>query len=263
MNGDTDAQLTVKLTEKGIRIKNLIKLIIEALCNANIDDNFIKLLSEYIVLKKEAKKLLAVSPTIQISNRDAQEIIRKISHGESLEIDKYIDSIWAELNQEFDWEEFDWNEIEALAEKHFLTWLNHLTFTQEFISISSLILGVNIPDILKQFVKEVKYCYAFEQYLAVYALCRTILETSIRDMCIRKGIIKRNKDNIIDYSKYRIYEDMIYKVSSGKLKEKIIDIYKDTSFLIHGHKIIDSTKAREMFKMTIKTVESLYKTHGY
>ena len=108
-----------------------------------------------------------------------------------------------------------------------------------------------------------RYCYAFAQYLAVYSLCRTILETSIRDICIRKRIIQPNKDKVIDYSKYRIFEDMIYKVSSGNLKNELVGIYKDTSFLIHGHKTIDNKKAREMFKRTIKAVENLYKSHGY
>jgi hypothetical protein len=169
-------------------------------------------MSEYIVLKKEVKKLCAESPAIQIINRDAKDIIRKISHDEPLEIDNIIDNIWAHFDKEIHWEEFDENEIDHLAEKHFLIRGSHLEYTQNYLSISSLILGINVPDIFKEFVMEAKYCYAFEQYLAVYALCRTILETSIRDMCIRKGVIKRNKDNIIDYSKYRIYEDMVYKI---------------------------------------------------
>jgi len=263
MDWETDSQLTAKLTEKGIRIKQISKSIIKAICDGNIDDNFFNLISEYIVSKKEAKILLAERPSIQIINREAQDIIRKISHEEPLEIDRYIDLIWAELNQEIHWEEFNWDEIEHLAEKHFLIWGSHLDYTRHYLSISSLILGINVPDILKAFVLEAKYCFAFEKYIAVYALCRTILETSIRDMCIRKGIIQRNKDNIIDFSKYRISEDMIYKVSSGDLKKEMVDIYKDTSFLIHGHKTIDNKKAQEMFKRTLKTVENLYKSHGY
>jgi hypothetical protein len=158
MDGKADVQLTEKLTEKGIRIKLINRLVIKAICDGNIGDNFVELISEYIVLKKEAKKLLAERPSIKIINRDAQEIIKKISHEEPLEIDKCIDSIWAGLNQEFDWEEFDWNEIEALAEKHFLIWGSHLDYTRNYLSISSLILGINVPDILKEFVLEAKYC---------------------------------------------------------------------------------------------------------
>ena len=140
---------------------------------------------------------------------------------------------------------------------------HHLTFTREYINISSLILSIKVPDILKQFVQEAKYCYAFEQYLAVYSLCRTILESSIRDMCIKKGKIKRDTNNVIDLKKYRIYEDMINKVLDGNLRETIIDIYGKTSFLIHGHKTIGRSEALEMFNKTIRTVQDFYKSHGF
>lgn len=81
--------------------------------------------------------------------------------------------------------------------------------------------------------------------------CRTILEIAIRHRCERMGIIKHQKGKIVDFDVYRPGE-LINKATRGSLRDKVKEIYRDTSALLHGRKTVNSDDAKKMFKDTFK-----------
>jgi hypothetical protein len=153
-------------------------------------------------------------------------------------------------------EKLDDSEIEELQDLLYV-WFSHYDYLEGLYEIGSLIMGYSIPQALMSYVSEARFCYAFQQYNAVYGLCRTILETAIRHRCERKGLIKADDDNIIDFESYRPSE-LINKAARGELRERVKNIYSNTSTLLHGRKTVSSPDAKKMFKDTLKAVQDLY-----
>jgi hypothetical protein len=115
---------------------------------------------------------------------------------------------------------------------------------------------------ISRFVDEAKNCYAFQQYNAVYLLCRTILESCVRNICVRRRLITPRQSNPIPIEKYRWY-DLKDAVAKGALKRQIGDLYSDLSSLIHGRKVASSKEAKAAFESTLKTVHALYACHNF
>jgi len=62
------------------------------------------------------------------------------------------------------------------------------------------------PKNIESYISEARYCYAFERYNAVYSLCRTILDVSIKYLyCIKEmkdiEYIAKKKFSICDLIK--------------------------------------------------------------
>ncbi|MFC1556954.1 hypothetical protein ACFL6I_19655 [candidate division KSB1 bacterium] len=88
--------------------------------------------------------------------------------------------------EEYFLDELAESEIEQLGLDLFYSWFSHYEYIEGFCSIGTLILEKGkIPDYLAHFLDEARICYAFQQYSAVYSLCRTILEITVRNVCIK------------------------------------------------------------------------------
>ena len=154
-------------------------------------------------------------------------------------------------------EALDDSEIEQLGSDLFYSWYSHYEYIETLYDIGSLIVSITIPEALKTYVSEARSCFAFQQYNAVYGLCRTILESAIRHSCERKGYLKRG-GNVVDIESYKPAE-LINKAAKGDLRDRVKDIYSKTSTLLHGRKTIKSEDAKKMFRDTLKAVQDLYK----
>ncbi len=99
--------------------------------------------------------------------------------------------------------------------------------------------------------------YAFQNFNAVYSLCRTILETAMRDVGIRIGEIQTLKDDREFYKEYPPRK-LINTVSSGRLRDKIHDLYSELSSLIHGYKTVTEETAKNALKETLMITQELY-----
>lgn len=47
-------------------------------------------------------------------------------------------------------------------------------------------------------------------------------------------------------------------MARGELRERVKNIYENTSTLLHGRKTVNSVDAKKMFKDTLKAVQDLY-----
>lgn len=110
-----------------------------------------------------------------INDKFAKEILHKISQGEALPAER---AFQGSVLEEYFVDELHENEIEQLGSDLFYSWFSHYEYIEGLYNIGSLILSIGkIPENLVHFIHEARNCYAFQQYSAVYSLCRTILDT--------------------------------------------------------------------------------------
>jgi len=110
-------------------------------------------------------------------------------------------------------------------------------------------------------VRQVKDCYAFQQYDAAYSLCRTVIEASIRDICVQCQLFPDLGENVILFENFN-WRQLREKVSSGSVQEQLKVIYSELSKVLHGRKSVSKDEARHAFENTLGVVEKLYMTHG-
>lgn len=208
---------------------------------------------KYSAMMKKIKLQLIEFPSPSVFDPKAKEILRKIAVGESFPADSYVKSI----EQNFDLEgltELDEAEIEDLIQPLFYSWFGPYEFVRDSFEIGSAIVSSSIPDNLRVYILEAKQCYAFQQYIATCSLCRTILETAVRDICIKRKYIRSN-ENPFETHKWCELRDM---VSKGALNQQIKTIYKKLSDLMHGHKTANRKDALTYFRSTLKAIHLLY-----
>lgn len=244
------------LTQDALTLKKLDKLSVKWVLEWNVEE-LMKTLREFMDLKKKIKKEMIECPVAKIHNDVAQEVLRKISQSEEFQTEKIIKGIENQTGASFEFDKLDFEEADGDEMRDlFYSWFSHYEYLQGLYEIGSLFVSYSVPDTLKSYVSEARSCYAFQQYNAVYGLCRTILEIAIRHRCERMGIIRKN-EKIVDFDSYRPSE-LINKSTRGVLKDNVQDIYSNTSTLLHGRKIVRKDDARKMFKDTLSIVQELY-----
>jgi hypothetical protein len=168
--------VTDDVIQKALRLKELDKLIIKAIATWDIEE-FSKCLVEFNESKKHIRSYGLEHPLVnlqEIENLDARLIIAKINSGEPFSVEKAMSG--SEL-KEFLKGELDENDIENLGSDLFYSWFSHYEYIEGLYEIGSLTLSCGkVPANLSKFVDEARHCYTFQQYNAVFSLCRTILE---------------------------------------------------------------------------------------
>jgi len=251
------AKIEGDLVKMALNIQKLDQSATKAIVHAEFD-KFIQILFDFVNLKKKIKQLLLEISSATINDKKALQILRNISLGVEFQCDKYLKNISQVTEIDCSGlEQFNYEELDKIGSDIFYSWIDSTNYVEGLLKISSLFLDISIPKILDQYVEEARKCYALQQYLAVYSLCRTILETSIRDIGQRKGILPKDKGN----QKYRVLRDWTHmknKVVPQFLKDKVRKIYDRTSGLIHGRTVVNKDIAYETFKNTLKIIHQLY-----
>jgi hypothetical protein len=246
-----------KLTQKSLRIQELDKSVTKAIIDGDVD-RLGDILNEFLKLKKEVKETIADLPISTINNHLAVEILRKISLNFEFQCDKYIKKLWQMEGIIYDHANpFSDDEVDWIGQDIFYSWISHYDYVRGLVKINSLFLSISVSEHLEGYVGEARKCYALGQYLSVYALCRTILETSVRDIGQRKGLLPKNKGKVKN-SVLRNWSEMKSRVVPSFLKEEASKIYDRTSGLIHGRKTVDEKNAYNMFKRTLEFIQRLY-----
>jgi len=251
-----ESTIASELAKDAIELNKLDRTIVRLILEWNVEELFEKI-QEFVDLKKKIKKNLIELDTVKIFDHKSQEVLTKINQDEPFQADKFLIALEKQTGESFEFEKLDYEEIEELSDL-FYSWFSHYEYLEGLYEIGSLIIGFSVPEELKTYVSEARTSYAFQQYNAVYGLCRTILEIAIRHRCQRKGIIKRQKGNVIDFDEYRPAE-LINKSTTGNLRDRVKEIYKSTSDLLHGRKTVNSDDAKKMFKATLRVVQDLYR----
>jgi len=250
------APIESQITQDALELTKLNRMVVKFVVEWNPNE-LSKTLQKYIEIKKKIKTALIDNPVVKIHDRAAQDVLNKL-YQDDFPADKIIKIFESQSQESVRLDGLDEAEIEELGSDLFYSWYSHYEYIEALFDIGSLIVGISIPESLTSYVFEVRSCYAFQQYNAVYGLCRTILETAVRHACERKGLIKKSGGKVIDFESYKPSE-LINKAATGKLREKLKSIYSNTSTMLHGRKTINSEDAKTMFRNTLQAVQDLYK----
>ena len=233
------------------RLLELDKVITEGIKDSD-KTRIVGNIEEYINLKREIKLFSASNPLINIpelKDTKLQRIIQKLTAGERLEKNESI-FFWNLLEAIED--DLDFDEMEEIAQEIFFPSFSHYDYVRGIFEIGSLVLNFKqLPTFLKDYINEAKQCYAFQQYLAVCSLCRSILEIAAKDICDKRGFIESD-------IAYFSFSKNIQKISSGEIEKNLRALYSNASNVIHPKTEITSTHAKEIFALTIRNVQDLY-----
>jgi hypothetical protein len=213
--------------------------------------------------RRELKRDLLHYSAYTIENETARDIIHQVLANNEFEADWFLKTILAER------EENDSDrvverftglsdaELSELAHEHFYSWIGPVGIMDRLYKIGALILVASVPKHLEKYVSEARWCYAFEQYLAVYSLSRTILETGIREVGQEVGKLPRDEENV-KQSILRKFHKMKEKVVPSQLMAEVEDIYYPACGLIHGNITVGEKEANTMLRKTLTVVQKLY-----
>ena len=217
-------------------------------------------LNDYQALRKSIRTRSLDQPVASMDDPDAAALLRKIVGGEGLPTDKILKKLSSTSDAGQLHEEFSDDELEALGSDLFYSWFSHFEYIAGLAELRPLVVRGTVAESVSRLVWQIKDCYAFQQYDAAYTLCRTVIEASIRDICVRRQLFPDLGENVILFEKFS-WGQLRDKVSSGSLRERLKSLYSDLSAVLHGRKTVAKDEARRAFEETLEVVEALYAAH--
>ena len=254
-----DEPKALSLRDNALRLVELDQQVIRALIGCDIEE-FGRGLYAYEELRRSVKIQLLDASTISVGDAEAAEILRKIADGDGLRTDEVIRQLVKSRDGEPTIEDFDDVEIEELSSTLFYSWYSHHEYLSALAELRPLILKCNTSESVKRLVRQVKECYAFQQYDAAFGLCRTLLEASIRDICARRHLFPALSESAIRHETLR-WRKMRNAVSYGQLNEKLEALYERLCVVLHARSAANAKDARESFRETLLLIEELYEFH--
>jgi hypothetical protein len=246
---------------KALRLEELDRLAVRAIIESGKDE-FVKCWDEFERLKNEVRLILAEFPVAKVHDPKAREVLSKVNSSDQFQLDLLLRRIEKAAGEKFlcddVFEHMSFEEEDDLIYDFLYSWLRPTSYINDLCDIGSLVIGVPVPDHLHDFVDQARQCYAFQQYQAVYALCRTILEVAVRDVGQKKGKLPRDKGKV-KHDVLRRFGEMKAKAVPKRLKSEVGEIYDRSSGLIHGNKTVGQSDAVELFRRTLITVQELYR----
>ncbi len=240
------------------------------------------LVEEHGQIKRSIKQHFLDSPAALLpddASRDVRATVQRIVLGKKLPLEEVVSD--TPLSDLFD-DEHTFDELDELAEEHFFPWYSHYEYVSGMLEVGALVARADdTPTEFGSFLQEMRQCYAFEQYLAVCVLCRTVIEIALRHLCQLEGFFDPEHQNYgITKSYYerkareqnrsfRIPED--YQMQPAdlralldrsnhfkKFRGPISDLYADLSRIVHGNRTVSKSEAREFARDTIQLLHDLY-----
>lgn len=216
--------------------------------------------NEYQTLSREIRTHLLDQAAVSISDPNAVSILQRITTGEGLSTDKFLLQLNSIVDPSKIPEELDGFDLESLGSDLFYSWFSDYEYIRGLAELRPLVLRGTAGEGVSRLVREIKDCYAFQQYDAAFSLCRTAIEASVRDICLRRGLFPGLGQNVILFEEFR-WSQLRDRVSSDGLREQLRDLYRDLSTVLHGRRTVSKDEARRAFKSTLQAIEQLYATH--
>jgi len=224
-------------------------------------DNLKPALSEYESLRKSIRTRLLDQSVAFVDDTHAVDLLRKITTGDGLPTDRLIKHLASLTDSDQLPEEFCEEELDALGSDLFYSWFSHIEYVTGLAELRPLVVRASVGENVARLVQQVKDCYAFQQYEAAYSLCRTVIEASIRDICVRCQLFPNLGENVILFEKFN-WRQLRERVSSGSVQGQLKLIYSELSTVLHGRKSVSKDEARQAFENTLQVVEKIYMAHG-
>jgi len=250
-----------EIVKKSLRLKELDKLIIKSIAKLEIEQ-LPKYMVEFHDLKKQIKKYVLENPVIDLKSIEKPEvssIIQLIVAGEPLQVEKVLAA------SSFLKGELDEVDLDELGSDLFYSWFCSDDYIRGLCEIGALVISCGeIPANLTKFVYEARDCYAFQQYNAVFSLCRTILEVCIKDLAAIYKLIPPDSGNVRQMkSRNPELNELINQLCDANnmfrgVRNQLHRIRRETNFIIHGNRIVKKQEAKDMLKDTLLVIHKVY-----
>ena len=260
-----------QLVDKVHHLEDLFNEVLDAAIEENDIRKAHKRLKEYQRVRQEIRLSLiqrSVNALPEIDDKKIREHLQRISLGEDLP-NEFVRGLFQD--------QLDVDRIEDLSSKMLYSWFDPYEYIEGLYDIGSLVLGDgNIPTYLEELVDELRHCFVFQQYNATHALCRTVLEISIRDVYEKQGLTDPNSDNYLllerrlGHSKTSRFLDnpdppmaqmigmLCVLPAFRSLKKPLRNIVNRCNAQIHGFRKVSRAEAEETLRDTILAVHALY-----
>ena len=248
------------LQDDALQLAELDRRLIRAVVEVDLK-TFSSSFAAYQGLRKGLRTRLLDEPVASITDPEAAEVLRKVTTGEGLRSDKVIERLSAPLEEGGASQEFDDQELRQIGSDLFYSWFSHHEYIAGLAELRPLIVRGSVAETVSRLVRQVKDCYAFQQYDAAYCLCRTVIEASVRDICVRRQLFPDVGDNVVLFEEFK-WSQLRDRVSTGPLRERLKTLYSELCALLHARKTVTREEARRAFEETLQVVEELYATHG-
>lgn len=256
--------MTEEMIQKALRLKELDKLIIKAIATSDMEE-LVRSIDEFNDIKKQIRTFGLENPVVnlhEVENADARLIMQKIMSGIQFPVERALANSSIEEFLKGDLNESD---IENLGSDLFYSWFSHYEYIEGLFEIGSLIISCGkIPSNLSRFVEEARHCYTFQQYIAVFSLCRTILEVCIKDITTNCKILPEDSENVKQMaSRTPELNDLINKLCDeftffNVIRNQLHSVRKKTNSIIHGTRLVNKKEAKEVLKETVLVIHQLY-----
>jgi hypothetical protein len=261
----TTINLTERLRQGALELKELDKAILKDILEVRHERIF-EDVEAFNEKRKALRKDLLHFSSYTIEDETARDIINKVQDNDEFQADWLVKSLLAQTGKaggDKIIEDLTWlpdDELSDIAHEQFYSWIGPIDIAERLYKIGALILAVPTPNTLENYVTEARWCYAFGQYMAVYSLCRTILETAIREIGQEIGKLPRDEGNV-KHDVLRRFHRMKEIVVPLDLANEVDEIYLPTCYIVHGRTAVGHEDASEMLRNTLKCVQKLYEYH--
>ncbi len=256
--------MTDDIIQKALRLKELDKLIIKAIITSD-SDHFVDYIIEFNTAKKFIRSYGLEHPLVnmqEIEDPNARFIIQKVMSGEPFSVEK---ATFGSTIEEVLKGELNETEIEQLGSDLFYSWFSHYEYIEGLYEIGALTLSCGkVPNNLSSFVDEARHCYVFQQFNAMYSLCRTILEICIKDVATACKILPADIHNVRHLaSRTPDLCDLINQLCDqftifDTIREQLHKVRRATNYIIHGNRLVKREEAKDMLRETLLVIQRLY-----
>ena len=258
------SHVTQELRHFADRLSELDRLIVRSFIEWN-PEALATFVAEFADTKKSIQTYLIENPSVQLPGEDAaaaRSILSRVASGDQLPGEKAFTGQLVDCD-------LDDDELEELGAQELYSWISHVEYANGLFKAGALIANCgSLPNTLQTLLGEARQCYAFQQYNAVCALCRAILDVSVKDIATQCGVLRQDEDNVVQLVRRRhetlndLINALTHRPSFSHLREPLHNIRRSTNPVVHGGRSASEDSASATLGATLITVHRLYETGG-
>ena len=259
-----------ELVDKVDRLESLYHAVLEAAIEEKDIEKAHKCLKEYQQVRQDIRLRLFANSVMQVDVEDKKVLdhLQNISSGEDLP-NAFLKGLFQDT--------LDLELVKELSHELFFSWFDPYGYIEELYEVGSLVVSAGrLPDYLEDLINEIRHCFVFKQFHATCALCRTVLEISVRDIFELQGLDDPHSSNYL-YVEQRIsksnrrwfMDDPAPPLSQmigmlcllrpyRHMKKELRDIVSRGNDMIHGNRSVTQTEAEYMLRTTLRLIHDLY-----
>lgn len=243
------------LIQQATTLIDLDRKVVKAIVESDFD-KISPLLSEFRETKISVLKKFSELSIVENVDDSTRQILDRVQR--EFPTDSIIRNLENKTGADSSFFELSWEEADKIGSDLLYSWISHYEFVRDLFKVNTLIFQSTIPTGLRQYINEVRNCFAFQQYNATISLCRTILEAAAKDICEKKDFFKPYGDNVIEINPEK-FSQLIKAISSGELKKRAVKLYyRDACPVVHGDRAVTSDAALRILQNTTEVVQKLY-----